>query len=59
MTSNELTNKAKQVIAQAEQKLLDKRNQQLVDAIKSIKIEQPQITVNPPEINIPPINPKP
>lgn len=56
MTPKELTDKAKQILAQAEARLLDKRNKELVDAIKGIKI-QPNITVNAktPDIKIPPI----
>lgn len=55
MTQKELTDKAKQILAQAEQKLAEKQRKELLDAIKSIKIEQPHITINPPQIHIPKI----
>lgn len=55
MDAKKIMEDAKKVLFQAEARLLDKRNKELVDAIKGIKIEQPRITVNPPQINIPEI----
>lgn len=56
MIPKELTDKAKEVIAKAEAKILvDKQHKELIEAVKAIKIES-HITVNPLEVNVPKID---